>query len=331
MARATSRWLANLSRPRLANRTRSRCAVCSGGGPGGPATREPREPREAGAAPGRVDGVLPVLPEPFAVKTRIEVIPGQDLGVASLPGGVPGEINRLVRERFRGAALPALVPEVLAPAIETAAVLPYRPDHLGHAPVTTGEQALNDRGLTLVVAVTDAAAIARVAAQRAAERGEPAIHSRGVALACPLKRRVRLWHKRAYRHGATNVTAPGCLPPGLNHPPGEARDREHVLVCLGRQAAHEIELHLPPAAGICGGHGANQILLGDHLVDHLADPLRAALGREGQSGATAVTAQLVGERDVEGVNPGGRQRKARVRALVPVGKPLRDLVDLAVV
>ena len=103
------------------------------------------------------------------------------------------------------------------------------------------------------------------------------------------------------------------------------------VVGLGGQAAHEVELHLPPAVGVGGGDRPDQVVLGDHLVDHLADPVRAALGREGQPGPPAVPAQLVGERDVERVDPGGRQRQAGLGALVAVGQPGGDLVDLAVV
>ena len=106
---------------------------------------------------------------------------------------------------------------------------------------------------------------------------------------------------------------------------------EHVLVGLGRQADHEVELHLAPAVGVRRGDGPDQVLLGDHLVDHLAHPLAAALGREGQAGAAAVAGELVGERDVEGVDPGRGQRQRDVGALVAVGQALGDLADLGVV
>ena len=69
-----------------------------------------------------------------------------------------------------------------------------------------------------------------------------------------------------------------------------------------------------------GGDGADQVLLGDHLVDHLADPVRAALGREGEPGAAAAAGQLVGQRHVERVHPGGRQRQAGL-ACPRTGRP----------
>src|SRR5262249_60158855 len=97
------------------------------------------------------------------------------------------------------------------------------------------------------------------------------------------------------------------------------------------QAAHEVQLHLAPAAAVGGGDGADQVLLGDHLVDHLAHPVRAALGGEGEPGTAAVPAQFVGEGDVEGVHTGGRQGQAGVGVVVAVRQAGRDLVDLAVV
>ena len=97
------------------------------------------------------------------------------------------------------------------------------------------------------------------------------------------------------------------LAAGLDDPLGELGDLQHVLVGLGREPAHEVELHLPPAVAVGGGDGPDQVVLGDHLVDDLADPLAAALGGEGEAGAAAVAGQLVGEVDVERVDPGARQ------------------------
>src|SRR3712207_8904749 len=54
---------------------------------------------------------------------------------------------------------------------------------------------------------------------------------------------------------------------------------------------------------------------GHRLVDHPADPLAAPLGGERQAGPPTVAGQLVGEGDVEGVDPGGRQRQPGVGAL----------------
>src|SRR5438128_7580055 len=58
-------------------------------------------------------GVLPVLPEPVLVQPRVEVVPGQDLQLVALPGGVPVEVHPGVPARLD----PALVREVLGPPV----------------------------------------------------------------------------------------------------------------------------------------------------------------------------------------------------------------------
>src|SRR6185312_4423017 len=97
------------------------------------------------------------------------------------------------------------------------------------------------------------------------------------------------------------------------------------------QPAHEIQLDLPPTGAKRGGDGADEVLFGHHLVDHPADPFGAAFGGEGQPGATAVTGDLVGEVDIEGVHPGRGQAQAGAGTLVAVGQTFGDLADLRVV
>src|SRR5215469_484882 len=56
--------------------------------------------------PGRVDRVLPVLPQPVTVKPGVEVVPGQDLLVAAFSRGVPIEVDRVVAEGRARASFP---------------------------------------------------------------------------------------------------------------------------------------------------------------------------------------------------------------------------------
>ena len=124
--------------------------------------------------------------------------------------------------------------------------------------------------------------------------------------------------------------------PETSRPFGDDVDRhvadlEDVLVGLGRQAAHEVQLHLAPAVAVRGGDGADQVLFRDHLVDDLAHALGAALGGERQARAAAVAGQLVGQVDVEGVDAGRGQGEADLVLLVAVGQTLGDVADLAVV
>src|SRR5215217_3801312 len=65
-----------------------------------------------------IQSVLPVLPEPLPIKAGIQVIPRQHLGVVALSRGVPVEIHPGSLKAALRAVSPALVREVLAPAIE---------------------------------------------------------------------------------------------------------------------------------------------------------------------------------------------------------------------
>ena len=172
---------------------------------------------------------------------------------------------------------------MLAPAVEAAAVAPHGLDDLADAAVTAREQALDDAGLAVVVAEPDGRAVALVGADRLAQLGQAGVGLLGAELRGPLERRVRLGHEAADRDGAADVAAARDLAAGLDDPLGELGDLEHVLVGLGGQAAHEVELHLAPAGAVGRGDGVDEVLLGDHLVDHLADALGPALGRERQA------------------------------------------------
>src|SRR5665647_1030281 len=64
------------------------------------------------------------------------MIPGQDLTLLTLAGGVPGNINRLVGESTQRTPHPTLIAEVLTPAVEPPAVTPRGLDDLADATVT---------------------------------------------------------------------------------------------------------------------------------------------------------------------------------------------------
>ena len=99
----------------------------------------------------------------------------------------------------------------------------------------------------------------------------------------PLERRLRLGHEPADRRrdrGALVVLAPDG-----DAVAGQLGDPEGVLVGLGRQSGEEVQLHPPPPLGERRLHRAVQILFPDELVDDLAHPPGAGLGRERQAGA----------------------------------------------
>ena len=198
--------------------------------------------------------------------------------------------------------------------------------------VAAGEQSLDDAGLAVVVAEADRAAVPLVGAdrRRAASCSRSSVvswsswaaHWNGV---CGLGTKPPI--ETVQRMSLRPVTS---RPLAITFVARSAISSTSSSVSVG-QAAHEVELHLPPAVGVRRRDGADQVLLVDRLVDHLAHPLAAALGGEGQAGATAVAGELVGQRDVEGVDPGRGQRQRDVGALVAVGQALGDLGDLGVV
>ena len=177
----------------------------------------------------------------------------------------------------------------------------------GDASIAAAQQSFDDARLPIVVAKPDGPAILPIAADRIAQLGQPGVHGFMITLRSPLERRMGLGHEAADAHCAADVPPPADLSTCGDHPLGELPDRQHILVGLGRQPAHEIQLDLPPALRVRRRDRPDQIILGDHLVDHLAQPLGAALGREGEAGASAVAGQLVGEVDVERVHSSAGQ------------------------
>src|ERR1700733_4239129 len=195
-ARATSLWLAKRIFPRLAYRTTRRWTAGLAGDlgagsvtlppahhgkqalpiqalPGGPhldfrthsgtypafITRSPAAIFHLGRALGS-DGVLPVLPQPVAVKTRVQVIPGEHLTVITFARSVPCNIHRLRGQRRFGAASSLLEREALAPPVDPGAGPPRCQDHGGDPAVPARQQALDERGLPVVIPEADRLGVA---------------------------------------------------------------------------------------------------------------------------------------------------------------------------
>src|SRR5690606_20118718 len=261
----------------------------------------------------------------------VEVVPGEDLLVGALAGGVPVDVDAERGEGLVGAGHPAVVGEVLAPAVEAAAVLVDRADHRADAAVAAGQQALDDAGLAVVVAEADGAAVLLVAADLVAQLAEAFVGLLGGELRGPLEGGVGLGDEAADGDRAADVVGAGDLAALGDHAGGHVGDLQDVVVGLGGQAAHEVQLDLAPAVAVGRGDGADEVVLGDHLVDDLADALRAALGGEGEAGTAAVAGQFVGQVDVEGVDAGGGEGETDLVFLVAVGEALGDVADLRVV
>ena len=128
-----------------------------------------------------------------------------------------------------------------------------------------------------------------------------------IELRRPLEGSVGLGHEAADRDGAADVTPSTDLAADSDDLGRQARDLQDVFVGLGRQPAHEVQLHLSPSRAVGGGNRADEVFLGYLLIDHLAHALTAALGGEGEATATTVARQFIGKVDVEGVYASARQ------------------------
>src|SRR6266566_2706378 len=115
--------------------------------------------------------VLPVGPEPVLVQPGVQVVPGQHLGLAAFPGGVPVEVDPGV---FAG-LYPPLVREVLRPAVEAPAQLPDPADHRTDTPVPARQQPFDQRRLPVVVPVPDRAAERALRVDRLLEQPQPVV------------------------------------------------------------------------------------------------------------------------------------------------------------
>src|SRR4029079_1255033 len=93
------------------------------------------------------------------VEAGVEVVPGQDLVVVALAGGVPVEVDAGAGQGALAGREPAGIGEVLAPAVEAAAVAPDVLDDPAQAAVAAGQQSLDRARLAVVVAETDGAAV----------------------------------------------------------------------------------------------------------------------------------------------------------------------------
>ena len=174
------------------------------------------------------------------------------------------------------------------------------------APVAAAGDALGERGGGVVPPE-----LRRPSAQVVAQHPDLALQLVHAVLPEPLERRVRLGHEAADRRGAARLLR--VLAADLHDLAGQLGDAERVLVHLGGDPDEEVQLHpLPPLRVRALDRGV-EVVVGDELVDHLADAPRAALGREREPGAADLL-DLAGDADGERVDPQRRQRQADVAA-----------------
>ena len=96
--------------------------------------------------------------------------------------------------------------------------------------------------------------------------------------------------------------------PGLDDLVDQLRDAQHIRIRLRREAQHEVELDIVPAAGKGGGAGREDLLFGDVFIDDVPQALRPGFRGEGQA-ALADLLQLLHQRIRRSCPLAGRARR----------------------
>ena len=193
--------------------------------------------------------------------------------------------------------LPQFEPELLGPAIEPAACTIGRQQGRPEPAVAAREDAFQKRQPRVVPFELDAVAAQFAAQQALARLGFVQIH-----LPRPLERRMRFRDegRDAGRHLPLMFAGRGHLAAQLD-------DAEQVFLGLGRLAEHEIQFHALPAESEQQPRRVDQLVFLILLLDHVAQPLGAGLGRQREAGFPHA-ADLLQDVRRERVHARGRQR-----------------------
>ena len=203
---------------------------------------------------------------------------------------------------------PDIHAEEVCPGVKERTVLIGILNYLPESPITAGKDTLEHGSVGLMPHVADALLVLHGA--------NFIFHdlSPGKIILLPVHRRPlegceRLRHEEGGRDGDLAfavafglgdlvVIVADCL--------GQMGDALHVVLRLGRQSQHKVELDLVPAAVESRRGPLHDILFRDALVDDIAEPLRAGLRREGQ-GALLDILHLLHHIEGEIVDAEGRQ------------------------
>ena len=207
-------------------------------------------------------------------------------------------------------------------------MLPGPLQHIGQPPVAPGEDGLQIAGLWVVPVVGDGL----VPFQGVPQQVHPALILLHRDLSIPLEGRVGFGHEPGGGHGDPHAPGlvGGALPPGEVHLPGQIGNAQHVLVGLGGQAQHKIELYAVPPAGEGGAHRLEQVLLPQVLVDGVPQALSPRLWGKGQA-ALPDPLEPLHQVHGEGIRPHGGQGQADVPGGAVVQQVVAQLQQAGVV
>ena len=218
---------------------------------------------------------------------------------------------------------PFVEAEVLVPVVKSTAGPPRGLDHACEATVAPGENAFEEASLGSVE-LQRHGAIAHSGAQPALDFQHTLQGDHGL----PLERRMGLGHKWGDGHVDLSPSAKGLA--CLGHSLGDVHDPVQVLVGLGGQPDHEVELDQPPALSERLLAAAEQVSLLDVLVDDRAQAVSRGLRRYGER-AFAHVLQQRGQGGELVVHPQGRQCHVHVMWGKFLLHPLDELGQVGVV
>ena len=265
---------------------------------------------------GRRQGPLQVFGQPALVDAGIDVVPGQGLGAEGLQVGLaqgqgcrpfaqlmgpvaPPQAGRLDRPGPGGVG----AIRRLKPGIKAGTGPPGGLDHRRQTPVAPADKVLHGREAHIAHVGFDAAQ----GPQGGPEQGlAPAKFGRADAV--PLEGGVGLGREIADREIQLQTAQIGAIALQIAAGFGNA---EHVGVGLTGQADHEIELDFAVAVLHRRANAAQQLPIGEPLVNDVAQALAAGLRRKGEAGL-AGAAEDVGDVLVEAIHPLAGQGEGHV-------------------
>ena len=175
------------------------------------------------------------------MNANVDHAPGQDLVLGALPQGVEIWVDASLGKGFH----PALEGEILAPRVQPPTLAPDRFQQLPQPPVATSQHRFDVAGLHLVPVVLDGLVF-----DGASQQVHPPVVLISRNLRLPLEWRKGLGHKEGGGDGNAQAAAlvDGVIFPRPVHLLRQSGDADDVLIRLGGQTQHEIQLHRIAAA-----------------------------------------------------------------------------------
>ena len=220
----------------------------------------------------------PVLAQQESLREpHIHMVPGESAihgnRAQPLGSGNAGLVLPFV-ERFT----PEVPTKLLVPAVEARA-LPPGDLHQPRRPDVAPRQDAFEMADPLVVRLQPEAVGAGALPQQRLLAGD-LFHR---VLGAPLEGGVRLRHMTGNGHRDAHAALGEAVPDAARLPP-HVGDAQHIVVLLGRETDHEVQLRPVPAAREHPPAGLVDVLFADILVHDIAHPLRAGFGGEGEAG-----------------------------------------------